>query len=84
MSWKDVDSEVNKVFNHADPWQISIIESLAQTACVTFAINFDLTSEEAREAIAYLKDNQVCPIMSGHAYSQTDILRKLNQLNNKL
>lgn len=66
--------------------QLDYIDSLIVTAAITpermreiEQYKNTMGSEEAKEVIQELKDNQTDPIESGRNYSQTEIKNKLNQ-----
>ena len=70
--------------------QISLIESLVSRAnisheeretTVTDSLNYNVV--EAHDKIEYLMANQLDPITSGFSYSQTEIKKSINELNNK-
>lgn len=68
----------------ADYSQLSYIDSLLLTSSIAEERKEDIerrmntfSSEEARETISMLKDNQTNPIHSGRSYSQTDIKKEL-------
>lgn len=63
-----------------DQWQLQRIENLIYNANLSImhidSLDYS-TYESAETTIRFLEDNQLCRIMSGKPYGQSDISRKI-------